>query len=201
MLKRLFRYTFEKWKKPLFEEWTKNGLWSLITSIFSFMIIYYWIGINEMRIEVMAAISLLGGAIITQAIRYLWLLLISPFMIIKEQDNFIANLEKIADRKSIIGRLTELFSEGTNLRNRGEALMHKSRVESWWNEHLEWRNKTKSTMALLDPNMAKQWWTLGLYTPRRAFPHALDPLHGKRLQMFDAWLDRLQENIQQLEAE
>ena len=201
MLKRIFRYAFEKWKKPFFEEWKKNGLWTLATSIISFVIIYFWIGPNEMRIELMVALSVIGGTIVVQIIRYLWLLLCSPFMIIKEQDSIISSIEKIADRQSILSRLTELFSDGTNLRNRGEALMHENRIEPWWNEHLEWRNKTKITMSLLNPNMANQWWTLGLYTPRRAFPHALNPLHAKRLQMFDAWLDRLQENIRKLEEE
>jgi hypothetical protein len=201
MLTRLFRYTLEKWKKPFFEEWKENGLWSIATSIFSFVILYFLIGPDEMKIEIMVAISLVGGTIIAQIIRFLWLFLRSPFMIIGEQDSIISSFEKIADRQSILSRLTELFSDGTNLRNRGEALMHESRVEPWWNEHLEWRNKTKTTMSLLNPNMANQWWTLGLYNPRRLFPHALNPLHAKRLQMFDAWLDRLQENIRKLEEE
>ena len=201
MLKRLFRFAFGNWKKPLLAEWKKNGLWSLLISIFSFLIIYYLIGVHEMRIEVMVALSVLGGTIITHVIRFLWLLIISPFEIIRNQDKVIASFEKISDRKSIIERLTELFSEGTGLRNRGEGLMHENSVETWWDEHLEWRNKTKTTMSLLNSNMANQWGTLGLFTPRRKFPNALNPLHGKRLQMFDAWLDRLQEDIQKLEEE
>jgi len=201
MFGRFFRYGFSKWKNPLIAEWKKNSVWSLITSVISFAIIYFLIDVNEMKIEVMGAISLLGGTVITFLFRLLYELLNAPFSIIQEQDIIIASLGKIADRKTVISRLTELWSEGTNLRNRGEALMHQSRLEPWWNEHLDWRNKTKTTMALIDPNKANQWWTLGLYTPKRAFPHALNGLHEKRIQMFDAWLDRLQIEIQKLEKE
>lgn len=55
------------------------------------------------------------GTIITQIIRFLCLLLLSPFMVIREQDSIISSFEKIVDRQSILSRLTELFSEVTNL--------------------------------------------------------------------------------------
>ena len=188
---RFFRYANIRWYKPLLEKWKQEGLWSLATSILSYIIIGYWIGVGEMRLEIRAAISLAGGAIITQIIRYLWCLLNAPFDILKEQDNIILGLKKTDDREKIIEQLSHLFVEGTELRNKGQSVVHESIAESWWNSHLEWREKTKSKIALLDQSKATQWNTLGLYTPKRRIPQAINPLHEKRVQMFDEWLTRL----------
>ena len=201
MFKRIFIDALEKWKGPLREEWKKNGLWSLLASIISFPIINYLIGGEEARIEVIIFISLIAGIIISQTFRFLWLLVSSPFMIIREQDNKIANLKSVSDRKSIIGKLVELREEGTKLRNSGQTILHQSGIEPWWGKHLEWREKTKATIALLDPNKANQWGILNTYIPKRGFPNAINNLHRKYLQMFDAWLDRLQEVIDKLDIE
>jgi hypothetical protein len=160
-----------------------------------------WIGLHEMSVEVKVALSLLAGAVISQALRYLWLLLTSPFAILREQDQIISSLEKVTDRRKIIAQLSTQWIEGTTLRNKGESLMHESRVEPWWNEHLEWRNQTKITIALLDANKAKQWGTLGMFTPKRAIPQAFTPLHEKRIQMFDIWLERLSTLIQDFQKQ
>jgi hypothetical protein len=198
---RFFRHAALHWKKPILEKLRQEGVWSLIASIPSYFIMAHWVGINAMIIELRVALSLIGGIAITQIFRFLGLLLIAPFTILKEQDGIISSLEKITDRKSIIGQLSSLWVEGTALRNKGESLMHESRVETWWNDHTEWRNRTKSTIALLDPSKASQWWTLGTYTPRRNIPQAFSPLHEKRIQMFDAWLERLSLLIQEFQKE
>lgn len=197
---RFLRYAASEWIKPLLEEWKKYSLWTVIQSIPTYIFMYFLIGGDAMGTEARILLSVLLGWIITQVVRYLWLALNAPFRIIKEQDSIISSFEKVTDREVVIARLTDLWTEGTALRNKGEGLMHESRVEPWWNEHLEWRNKTKTTMALLDKNMARQWWTLGTYIAKRAFPHALSPIHAKRLQMFDAWLERLNEKIQELQG-
>ena len=56
-------------------------------------------------------------------------------------------------------------------------------------------------MAMLDSSKASQWGTLGLYTKRRGFPNAINARHRKYLEMFDAWLDRLQAAIIKFESE
>lgn len=198
---RFFRHANTEWLKPFREAWIRQTILSLLAAVPSYFIMAAWLGVSETSIEVKAALSLAAGAAVVQVVRYLWLLLIAPFDILKEQDRIISSLEKITDRKSIIGQLQSLWTEGVALRNKGESLMHESRVEPWWNEHLEWRNRTKTTLALLDANKAQGWWTLGLYTPRRVIPQAFTPLHQKRIQMFDGWLDRLHELIQEFQAE
>jgi hypothetical protein len=166
---RFFRYTNNRWYKPLLEKWKQEGLLSLATSILSFIIIGYWIGVDEMSLEIRAAISLVGGTVITQIVRYLWFLLNAPFDILKEQDNIILELKKTYDKKKIIEQLSHLFVEGTELQNKGQSVVHESIAETWWNSHLEWREKTKSEIALFDQSKATQWNTLGLYTPKRKF--------------------------------
>lgn len=198
MFRRIFCFAFEKWKTPIFDNLKKKGVWSLLASIISFFIISKLIGADEAKTEIIVFVSVVIGIIIIEIIRFIWHLYNAPFEIIKEQDGLIASLKFISDRKSIIGNLVELRKEGTELRNRGETLFHQSEIEPWWNLHLKWREKTKATMALLDPNKANQWETLNLYTPRRDFPKALNGQHRKYLQMFDVWLDRLQVEIDAL---
>ena len=151
-----------------------------------------------MRSEIRVALSLMAGIVVVQVARFLWLLLDAPFTILKEQDGLIASMKSGADRASVIAQLSRLWTDGTALRNRGEALMHESGVTTWWNEHLSWRNETQSAIALLDANKASQWLTLGMYTPRRTIPQAFSPMHEKRIQMFDAWLERLEALIREL---
>jgi len=198
---KFFLYAAIHWYKPLLAKWKQEGIWSLLASIPSYIIMGYWIGVTEMSIEIRVALSLVIGTAIIQVFRFLWLLIIAPFNILREQENIISSLEKVADRKSILAQLTKLWSDGTALRNKGEALMHESRVDPWWNEHLSWRNEVKTTIALLDPNKASKWWTLGMYTARRRIPQAFSTIHEKRIQMFDAWLERLDLLIQDFQNE
>ena len=187
-----FRYAGINWYKPISHKWKEESIWSFVVAIPSYLVMYFWIGIDEIRIEFLVALSIISGTVITQIFRFLYLLLDAPFSILKEQDILISSLENVADKKSVIARLSQLWTDGTNLRNKGEALMHESRIAPWWEEHLAWRNETKSIISLIDPTKASQWWTLGMYSPRRRIQYALSPFHEKKIQMFDAWLEKLE---------
>jgi hypothetical protein len=91
-----------------------------------------------------------------------------------------------------------LRSEGVKIRNRGQALVHGDSIQSWWQDHLDWRESTAKMIGLLDKNLAETWKVLGTFTPKRAFPNVLSPEHRHKLLMFDAWLERLDEVIAEL---
>ncbi len=78
--------------------------------------------------------------------------------------------------------------------------MHQDSIESWWEDHLEWRYKSIYTIGLLDKNIATKWAVLDTFTPKRPFPAAISPDHRKKLQMFDAWLERLVDVIEELKS-
>lgn len=103
----------------------------------------------------------------------------------KEQDT------TITDRKILIGKLHGRREIGIPLRNAGKTKLHQNTVDAWWQEFLKWKEETKNTIGLLDSNRARKWAKLGTFTPKRGFPQAISRRHEKRLQMFDAWLDRL----------
>jgi hypothetical protein len=196
-----FRYAWNKWKVSLLSKWKEEGVWSIVASILSFIAIGYLVGDEEMNLEARIAIAGLIGLIGTQIIRFLWIALTAPFSIIAEQEGIISSYEKATNVQLVIKRLNELWTSGTVLRNSGEALMHPSRVEPWWLEFVEWKNTTRDTIALIDSNIADAWSTLGTYQPKRNFPQAFDPAHHKRLQNFDAWLERLREIINRFQDE
>lgn len=103
-----------------------------------------------------------------------------------------------SDREEIINRTIVLRSEGVKIRNRGQTLVHEDSIQSWWHDHLKWREKTAKTISLLDKNLADNWKVLGTFTPKRDFPNALSPEHRHKLRMFDAWLERLDEVVAEL---
>jgi len=188
---RFFRYAFYHWKKPIIEDWKKVGLWSLLASALSFVILLFWVGEHEMTIEVKVFIALIGGTAIAQIIRYLWIAINSPFTIIKEQDGIIYAYEKTQDRESMLLRLRELRKIGVELRNKGKTLLHQRSIDSWWIEFADWKKETSDTISLLDKERAEKWKTLDNYTPKLILQKPLTPDHGAKYAMFSEWIDRL----------
>jgi hypothetical protein len=192
---RFFCYAFRRYIKSLKEAWMGNILWSVIPVIASYVVMSYWIEAKEINTEFKMFLSLVAGTAFVQIIKFLLLLLFAPVMILQEQDKIIENCEKTTNRENVILRLSELRQIGVALRNEGERLLHPDSINPWWKRFLEWQRDVKSTMAILDPVQANQWGTLGTYTPKRRFSNALSNQHAHYLEMFDAWLHRLQDRI------
>ncbi len=192
---RFFKYSWKSWKKTLKGNWKNEGVWAFVAFIFTYILEASFLGIKEMLTDIRLAGIAILGAIFTYVIRFLWIALNSPFSILKGQDGIISGFEKVTNRDTIIAGLRTLWTDGTGLRNAGEGLMHESRIDQWWGEFRQWKDKTRDAMSILDPNLASKWWTLNLFQTVRAFPNALNSDHAKKLQMFDAWLIKLDECI------
>ena len=114
-----------------------------------------------------------------------------PYERIKEQNDNIVVLKGVQNKKEAIKFLEKQRKEGVNLRNQGMNILHNSRIDSWWEDHTNWRKKTKDGIAILDKSMDMNWYTLNTFEPKREFANAINIKHRKYLQMFDEWLDRL----------
>lgn len=153
---------------------------------------------ERLQLLVFFSVSILVTLIIYVPIVLYFAIFTIPSNKYKEQTNETRKHQSFTENKAIINTLVDLRKKGVKLRNQGETLMHHDRVEPWWKEHLEWREKTENTIGLLDKNIAAKWAVLDTFTPKRPFSKAISPDHRKKLQMFDAWLERLDEVITEL---
>ena len=194
---RYLKEGFTQWLDHLKTKWKIEIVWVVIGTIVSFMIIYWWLGVEETRIEAKITISVLCGTIGAEILRLICAIIRTPFRIIEEQYKTIANYKNIFSKEKIIKALVDYRTEGVKLRNRGISLMHVSSVDPWWEEFLVWQRKVKYSISILDKIRAEQWFILGSYTPTLSRPN-LSPIHKKRLDMFDTWLNRLEKLIENL---
>ena len=125
------------------------------------------------------------------AIAIFYALFIRPYKVFSKQEHTISLLNGKVNVESIIGTLVRLREEGTVLRNKGNNILHESQINTWWDDHLDWRRTTMVNIELLDNNKAIQWNTLDTFTPKRDFPKAFNPDVRHKLRMFEEWLDRL----------
>lgn len=153
---------------------------------------------ERLQLLVFFGVSILVTLIIYVPIVLFFAIFTVPSNKYKEQTIESTKLQSLTDNIAIINTLVALRKKGVELRNQGEILMHQDRVEPWWKEHLEWRKKVENTIGLLDNNIAAKWAVLDTFTPKRPFPKAISPDHRKKLQMFDAWLERLLDVIEEL---
>jgi len=188
---RVLKEGFFHWWNELKNNGFKRGFWAIPQSAIAYPVIHWWLGAEEMRNEMVIAVAVLCGTIGAELLKLGWSIVCSPLRIIKEQDRIITGYEKVSSKKAIIHQLTQQFISGTVLRNKGQGLIHESRIDPWWEEFIEWKRETKAIISILDENVADRWWTLGTYTNKRLFPKALTQEQRKKLQMFDAWLERL----------
>lgn len=186
---RYLREGFLHWWGTIKEKWKQKGLLAIPQSIISYLLIYYFLGRNELRIEMIISFSILVGTIGAEFIKLLYYILVSPFRIIKKQDKTITSYQNI--KKQIIEDLVKLRTEGVKIRNKGETLMHKGSVDPWWQEFLIWKDEVKTTISKIDRSDAESWYILDKYTPTLSRKNILSPIHKKRLDMFDTWLRRL----------
>jgi hypothetical protein len=175
-----------------------RGLFSFFVVIVTAFAINVIVGFDlafEYAVEIFINTVITGGMFVL--VLYVVNLIRSPFIIIAEQDKIISTLSDIKSRKQILSQLTQLRKSGVALRNRGYGgLVHEKSIAAWWNEHLAWREATANTIELLNENIANKWRVLGTYTIRRPYPKALNQDHRHKLQMFDAWLERLDDVIE-----
>ena len=174
-------------RKGAIQAWEWVGIRGVIIDIviaFIVSIIFSTTVSDRLHLGVIAGVTLL--------VALLFYILVSLFFIILKVPQ--AAYEEV----KIINRIIELRSEGVKIRNRGQALVYQNSVQSWWQDHLDWRDKAVKAIGLLDKNLADSWKVLGTFTPKRDFPNALSPEHKHKLLMFDAWLVRLDEVIAEL---
>ena len=195
------KYTCKKWIKDFFENivdgfydlWKWLGIWKKVV----------WLIISEIAAYLnnrIFSLSTLWRGFLYTIITYLGIailysLFIRPFKENSKKESIILILRDDKKIENIIKNLNNQRVTGVELRNEGEIILHESQIDPWWDNHLDWRRKTKELISLLDINKAIQWNTLDMYRPRRSFPNAISSNHRKKLQMFDEWLDRLDKFI------
>lgn len=153
---------------------------------------------GKLNVGIIAGVTLLVAFSIYMLCFLFFAIFIIPYEKHIEQSHEITKLQSIKDREEIIGELVRQRYYGVQLRNGGETLMQQKYIDPWWEAHEKWRNKTVKVIASVDENLANKWKVLGTFTPKRGFSDALSPNHRKKLQMFDAWLERLDEVIEEL---
>lgn len=181
----------KSWKKSIrigaIQAWEWVGVRGVIIDIvIAFLVSYIFSATVSDRLQ----LGVIAG--VTLLVALLFYILVSLFFIIFKVPQ--AAYETV----EIINRIIELRSKGVKIRNRGQALVYQDSVQSWWQDHLDWRDKTAKVIGLLDKNLADSWKVLGTFTPKRDFPNALSPEHRHKMLMFDAWLERLDEVIAEL---
>ena len=194
-MKRYFKKAYEESKKYFALD--IKGLMGFAMLVVTNIAIYQILGIKmakEYFLEFIVSTVITGGLFL--AITFFVNLIRAPYLIVKEQDTIIENLKKIKSRENIYSQLLRLRKQGVVLRNQGNNLIHESSIEPWWQEHLVWRKTTANVLGLLDKNVADRWKVLDTFTPKRSFPGAITPDHRHKLQMFDAWLERLDKIIE-----
>lgn len=190
---RFFREGFLHWWGRIKEKWKQKGFLAIPQTLISYILIYYLLGSDELRVEIIISFSLFVGTIGAEFIKLLFSILLSPFRIIKEQDHIIKRYENV--KKQIVEDLAILRTSGVKLRNKGQTLMHEGGLEPWWQEFLLWQDEVKNTISKINRSDAESWYVLDEYTPTISRGNVLSLKHKKYLDMFDAWLRRLKNLI------
>lgn len=179
------------WRKTIRQGATLAWEWMGVRGVIFEILIALVVGIifsstvsDRLRLGVIAGVTLLVALFIYILVTLFFIIFMVP--------------RATAKREETIGLIIELRSKGVIIRNQGQALVHENSLESWWQNHLDWREATSNTIGILDKNLADRWKVLGTFIPRRDFPKALSPEHRHKLLMFDAWLERLDEVIAEL---